>query len=241
MVEEERKILQKMAVRTNSSQSSKKVTKVEDSAVRSTHRSSTIQPKGLSMYNQPRKMPNCRICKELEKRGDNAEMYDGHQGNYATHCPRWCAMTNEERSDVAKAAKFCLLCMDPKVTYNPGNTSKHKCISNATKNRFSCSVNRCCYHSWVCTRHKPENKNLMEKFKQEMEKRNMTFAYFANLSSNLEVSPKIPPSDASIMELGSTALPSQPNGSASVKRKPPDLTINQALQKLKDLKSVEIS
>ena len=93
LVEEEREVLQRMAIR--SSQSLRRPQKVDD-AGRSPLKSSTIQPKGFSMYNQPRKMPHCRICKELEKRGDNSELYDAHQGNYPTHCPRLAAMTTDE-------------------------------------------------------------------------------------------------------------------------------------------------
>ena len=120
---------------------------------------STVQPKGFSLFSNPRKLSNCRICKELEKRRDNKDLYELHLGNFATHCPRWAAMPNDQRNEIAKAAKFCLLCMDPKVTYT-GNSSgpKHKCITNATKHRFSCTVYQCCFHSWVCLRHKSENK-----------------------------------------------------------------------------------
>ena len=237
LVEEEREVLQRMAIR--SSQSLRRPQKVDD-AGRSPLKSSTIQPKGFSMYNQPRKMPHCRICKELEKRGDNSELYDAHQGNYPTHCPRWAAMTTDERSEIAKAAKYCLLCMDPKVTFNPGNSTKHKCIGNSSKNRFSCSANRCCYHSWVCLRHKSENKSLMEKFSQEFRKRNMVFTYLANLKPNMEDCQILYPSnltssDTSSVQIDDAALPARTNKYSGNNRKPPDLTINETMKKLKDL------
>ena len=64
LVEEERKVLQRMAVR---SLNTVKKVKAEDPQ-KSSHRSSTVQPKGVSLFNVPRKLPNCRICQELEKR-----------------------------------------------------------------------------------------------------------------------------------------------------------------------------
>ena len=186
LIEEERKVLQKIAVR--SLNSVRKVKPDDGGTQKSNHRSSTIQPKGVSLFNTPRKLSSCRICQELERRGDNRELYEAHQGNYPTHCPRWAAMTNEERGELAKAAKLCLLCMDPKITFTPGNSgTKHKCVTRQTKNRYSCKVDRCCFHSWVCTRHKSENKEILEKFVVELQKRNMVFTFFINFDDNCDV------------------------------------------------------
>ena len=232
LVEEERKVFQRMSVRS-CNQGKRQGGKSEEASNQkpgNAHRVSTVQPKGISLFNLPRKMPNCRVCKELEKRGDNHELYEAHQGNYATHCPRWAAMTTDERSEIAKAAKFCLLCMDPKVTYNPGNSTKHKCITNATKNRFSCSFSRCCFHSWVCTRHKQENKDLMERFSQELQKRKMTFSYIASISPILEVCSSLPNTPEGILDL---ALPA--NNRSGSKVTDPDANLHKAIEKLRNL------
>ena len=220
IVERERQILQRMAVRSVKRQH--KPTSQESPIPPSKIHS--IQPKGLSMFNNPRKLPNCRVCKELEKRGDNHDLYESHQGNYATHCPRWAALSNEERSDVAKAAKLCLICLDPKVTYNSSSTSKHKCITTATKNRFSCTVERCLFHSWVCTRHKSENKELLEKFKIELQKRSMVFSYILsfNISENPDADPPPPVSSC-------------PSKERKMVNKPQDLNVPETIDKLKRL------
>ena len=233
LIEEEREVLQRMAIRTVSS---KRPPKASDDipAQRGSHRVATIQPKGISLFNIPRKLPSCRICKELEKRGDNHALYEAHQGNYPTHCPRWAAMLNDERSDMAKAAKFCLMCLDPKVTYNPGNSVRHKCITNETKNRFSCSVNRCLFHSWVCLRHKQENKELLDKFKQEMQKRNMVFSYIVSLSHILE---SCPTSSNQPLDVDNSSVEKQSLATKKQSRskKPPDLSIEETLDKLRNL------
>ena len=224
LVEEERKVLQKMAVR---SLNTVKKVKAEDPQ-KSSHRSSTVQPKGVSLFNVPRKLPNCRICQELEKRGDNRDLYEAHQGNYATHCPRWAAMTNDERAEVAKAAKFCLLCMDPKVTFTPGNNgSKHKCITRQTKNRYSCKVDRCSFHSWVCTRHKEENRELFEKFTIELQKRKMVFTYLINME---DLPPPLPSSLSSPVNL---SVPARKRNLEQPQRQ--SLDVNDAITKLQDL------
>ena len=248
ILEEERKILQRMALRTTPS--SKNMSKSQENADTKSigHRVSTIQPKGLSMFTNPRKLPSCRICMELEKRGDNRDLYESHQGNFPTHCPRWAAMSNEDRSEIAKAAKFCLMCMDPKITYNGASSSgtKHKCITNATKNRFSCSVQRCCFHSWVCLRHREENRALLERFHQEMQKRKMTFTYFSSImfadlnSTDSSLNPTGETCSNSIKDVDATNLgvvsaAGRPKALNKTGKKPVNLSVPRAIQKLQEL------
>ena len=83
IVEGERKVLQSMANRMSTS---KKITTKPTSSVGLLVNSkvSKLQPTGLAMFNQPRKLPSCRICKELEVRGDNKDLYENHFGNCYT-------------------------------------------------------------------------------------------------------------------------------------------------------------
>ena len=71
----------------------------------------------MTLYARPKKLNDCRICKELEAKGDTADLYENHLGNYPTGCPRYIRMSVEERSEIAKAAKFCLKCHDPVYVY----------------------------------------------------------------------------------------------------------------------------
>ena len=48
-------------------------------------------PKGFQAFRRPTKLSNCRICKVLETRGDNQNLYEDHLGNYATGCPRYAS------------------------------------------------------------------------------------------------------------------------------------------------------
>ena len=94
IVENERKVLQRLVIRATNS--TKKTKPSDDSHPQKNQSVNTVQPKGVSLYNTPRKLSNCRICKELEKSGDNRDLYEAHQGNYPTHCPRWAGMTNDQ-------------------------------------------------------------------------------------------------------------------------------------------------
>ena len=95
ILEDERKILQRLALRPQTAIKKSSKPGGEDSGPKNTHRVSTLQPKGLSLFASPRKLSSCRICKELEKQGDNRDLYELHWGNYPTHCPRWANMSNE--------------------------------------------------------------------------------------------------------------------------------------------------
>ena len=238
IVEEERKVMQKMANR--STNSGKRLGKAPSELSKAVHnpKVNSVQPKGFSMFSNPRKLSQCRICQELERRGDNRDLYEAHQGNYATHCPRWASMTNEERHDVAKAAKFCLFCMDPKVIYNASSSgAKHKCITGTAKNRFSCSVDRCSFHSWICTRHKEQNRCLLEKFSQEFQRRNMIFTYVVphrladNLVTNKSSSSVIPVNISP--EIATSARPKTKSVKDNSKTEG-DLPLPVVIEKLKD-------
>ena len=37
----------------------------------------------------------------------NKNVYEGHYGNYATHCPRWSEMLMEEKAKIARVVGFC--------------------------------------------------------------------------------------------------------------------------------------
>ena len=121
IVEEERIVLQRMANRVAAKKPKADIPKPTGLG------SSNVQPYKFTLFARPKKLPDCRICKELEKKGDNLDLYENHYGNYATHCPRWAGMTNEERRTIAMAAKLCLYCMNPNVTYHKDR--KHKCIT----------------------------------------------------------------------------------------------------------------
>ena len=177
IVEEERIVIQKVANRMTGTKL--KIPNIQDQNKEKPNPNK--MPRGYTVFKGGKKLPNCRICKALEEKGDNKDLYEEHQGNYPTGCPRYCSMTTEERKEIALAAKFCLRCHDPKVIFKTRDPSfKHDCPVSATrKNRFSCSVQRCALHSWICTNHKKENKTMMDKFTEELTRRNLVFCYLS--------------------------------------------------------------
>ena len=61
------------------------------------------------------RLSDCRICLELERSGRNKNVYEGHYGNYPTHCPRWSEMEMEHRDRIARTVGYCLQCMGFKI------------------------------------------------------------------------------------------------------------------------------
>ena len=135
-------------------------------------------PRGYQNYRGPTRMPNCRICKTLEARGDTAELYDNHLGNYPTGCPRFATMSTENRFEITKESKICLCCLDPKSNWVFRDGHKGCQVTKTKKNRFSCSNTNCGWHSWICYSHKEDNRDLMNKFSADLAKRGISLIFF---------------------------------------------------------------
>ena len=63
---------------------------------------------------------------------------------------------------------MCLSCHDPEYTYK-GIDKNHNC-SRGKKTRYSCKITSCRRHMWVCERHRNENHEALESFKDEYQK-----------------------------------------------------------------------
>ena len=142
----------------------------------------------MTFFTKPRKLNDCRICKELEAKGETDELYENHLGNYPTGCPRYIKMSTEERSEIAKAAKYCLKCHDPVYVYKSLSQAlrDHKSCPMATKekkSKFTCTVKNCNFHMWVCFKHKDQNQVELAKFGEDLKKKGHEFGFIVNLSS----------------------------------------------------------
>ena len=182
-------------------------------------------PKGYQTYRGPTKSPNCRICKTLEARGDTTGLYENHLGNYATGCPRYAALTTEERFEITKQAKICLRCLDPKSTWVFRDGHKNCLVSKTKKNRFSCSNPNCSWHSWICCTHKTENDDLLKKFVDEMSKKGVTFVFHNAQLSQGDEADLLPQHETPV--LGADSL--------HVRDTSKDLTREEAVDKLRKL------
>ena len=126
----------------------------------------------LVSYNPPRRDDKCRICKQLEAKGDTVQLYDNHVSSYPTGCPRYMAFSVEQRSKIAGSAKLCIRCHDPDYILNRAKIRDHNCpIKIQKKSRYTCSVDACLIHMWICMSHKSENMPGLVKFKDEISRK----------------------------------------------------------------------
>ena len=75
------------------------------------------QPPRFQVSPNGMRFQDCRICQELEKNGRNKDVYEGHYGNYPTHCPKWSEMPMDEKEKITKIAGYCHQCMNHKFVF----------------------------------------------------------------------------------------------------------------------------
>ena len=70
---------------------------------------------------------------------------------------------------IAREAKYCVNCMGKDIKYS----MKHgrECTIKTKKGAYSCKKDSCLLHMWLCSKHKAENKDSMEKFAMQLQAR----------------------------------------------------------------------
>ena len=79
----------------------------------------TWQPLYGELFPAPNK--DCRICKQLEKQRGQTNLFLNHLGKFVHGCPKFTALSQEERMKVCKEAQVCLVCISPKVAFTPAH------------------------------------------------------------------------------------------------------------------------
>ena len=97
-------------------------------------------------------------------------LFNNHNSNFPSGCPRFMYMTIAERVKICKDAKVCFRCNDPSYVWKFGDikADKHKCVSRFSKSRYVCQNAGCNIHIWCCTTHLLENEDSLKKFQQEI-------------------------------------------------------------------------
>ena len=145
------------------------VDSVSDSKERPSRRDEEIaekEPKknlGHSVFKQPKRVSNCRICVVLESDGA-ADLYDNHISDSVTGCPKFQAMTSDERRSICMRAKLCMKCCDHKIIFD----ARHRRDCTVTKKNkiyVTCANHPdCVMHSWLCGYHQEANQPKLTEF-----------------------------------------------------------------------------
>ena len=159
-------------------------------------------------------------------------LYDNHNSNFPTGCPRFIGMSIAERVKVCKDAKICIKCNDPSYVwkFTDIKSNKHKCVSKSSKSRYVCQNSDCNVHIWCCGAHKVDNEESLKRFQQEIRtKFSLEFSFIAMQSLQ----------PAHSISKGSTIVKNSINNADQQAVEPPtndakmSLSSSQALNKMK--------
>ena len=90
-------------------------------------------------------------------------------------------MNIKERNRMCYEAKICMRCHDPEYYYKADDTD-HGLVCKQTS--YTCRNSNCDFHMWVCLKHKNDNKEALEKFKNKYEKEHqLNFGLFVYIGS----------------------------------------------------------
>ena len=59
-------------------------------------------PTGHTTFPQPKRFQDCRICKVLQAQGNQHDLFANHVSDYATGCPKFAELGNEQRLVLVK-------------------------------------------------------------------------------------------------------------------------------------------
>ena len=110
-------------------------------------------------------------------------LYEGHFGDYPTHCPLWAAMDFEHREQIIKDMGMCLKCLNPRYTLETRAqrlAHEHDKCSVAKRKKsykYTCLYMECFLHSWVWTLHQDTNRPLLDTHAREFIKKRQYSAF----------------------------------------------------------------
>ena len=118
-------------------------------------------------FRPPKRFDDCRICTHLSATNAvHSNLFENHLSNYATGCPKFIEATPEQRKNLIRKVKICSQCFHPELIWSTAHMKE--CPFNKKKNKFSCTVDNCKEHMWICLTHKQRNRTAMERFRQDL-------------------------------------------------------------------------
>ena len=116
-----------------------------------------------NIFKKPKKFEECRICVTLETDGATG-LFEDHLSDEVTGCPKFQAMSFDERRNISMKARFCFRCFDKDVVFNSWH-SRNCTVNKSQKLPDTCvKYPKCITHAWVCITHKEANKSKMTEF-----------------------------------------------------------------------------
>ena len=135
----------------------------DDTTDKQPRKSTGGQGHSHSFFKNPKRLPNCRICTVLEH-DKVGGLYDNHISDTVEGCPKFQAMSAEDRRNICMRAKICMKCCDLKLNFD--SRHRRECtISKRNKYIGTCVEHPdCVMHAWLCGYHQDANRQKILDF-----------------------------------------------------------------------------
>jgi hypothetical protein len=141
------------------------------------------RPPRFQMSPNGMRLQECRICQELERISRNKNVYEGHYGNYPTHCLSWSEMELVNKEKISRAVGYCPQCMGSKVFIKSKHIATECVVNHNRKHMYTCLNKDCLLQSWICKTHMEENQPLYDAHMSEVnsKQQNLKFCFITRL------------------------------------------------------------
>ena len=131
----------------------------------------TLPKMTVELFFRPaQRFDECRVCIHLSATSSShLDLFENHLSNYPTGCPKFMEATIDLRKTIVHKIKICRQCFHPEVISSPSHMKE--CPFSNKKNSYSCLNKSCKDHMWICLSHKLENKKVMEKFRDDLQRK----------------------------------------------------------------------
>ena len=114
-------------------------------------------------------------------------LFDNHISDECTGCPKFQAMTADERRSICMRAKLCMKCLDDKVIFDARHRRDCK-VTKKNKIHVTCANHPdCVMHSWLCGYHQDDNLSKLTEFTKKFKVQPPVNTNTATINSNVVV------------------------------------------------------
>ena len=132
-------------------------------------------------FRQPQHYGECRVCVHLAALKKNHQnLFENHLSNYPTGCPKFIEASMDLKKNLVEKIKFCPQCFNPDIVFTRDHISDCQFTKSPKKNAYICTIPSCKTHMWICLLHKRENRQQMERFKDDLQRRGLNLAFISN-------------------------------------------------------------
>ena len=129
-------------------------------------------------FRTPQQFDECRICIHLTATKKNHQnLFENHLSTYATGCPKFIEASMELRRTLVDKVKLCPQCFHPDLVFTQTHLKDCLFSKPKKKNAYSCTNSTCKTHMWICLVHKQDNKQHMEKFRNDLQRKGHNLAF----------------------------------------------------------------